>query len=78
MSLWLLITCATAGGGALLLWHVVSRTKHASEQMLDAYQTMLRQARENRAMALAQAEAQRAEAEAEAAQADAAARCGSQ
>jgi len=76
MSLWLIVTLVTAGGGALLMWHMVSQTKHDSEQMLDTYGEMLEQARERRAKALAEAEAERVEAEAAAAQADAAARGG--
>jgi hypothetical protein len=63
MSVWTLVVLATAGGGALLLWHMVSRTKHVSEEMLVKYAEMLAKARADKAKALAE-EAQ-AEAESE-------------
>ena len=55
MSLWVVILVATAGGGALLLWHAVSRAKHASEQMLDKYAEMLAEVRAHKARELAAA-----------------------
>ncbi len=48
MSVWLLILLASAGGGALLVWHNVSHTKHASEIMLRKYDEMLAEARARR------------------------------
>jgi hypothetical protein len=53
MSIWLLITLGTAVGGALLLWHGVSRTKHTSELMLKTYAEMLAEARNKRQAQLA-------------------------
>lgn len=54
MSLWMLIVLGTAGGGALLLWHMVSRTKYISEQMLDKYREMLDNARVEKAKQVAE------------------------
>ena len=48
MSNWMLIVAATACGGALLLWHAVSRTKHLSEQLLRTYRQMLAESRAHR------------------------------
>lgn len=48
MSLGLLVVIATALGGALILWNAISRTKHASDQMLDSYAEMLERARTQR------------------------------
>jgi hypothetical protein len=45
MSMWLLIVGATAFGGALIVWNIVSRTKHVTENLLDQYQKMLTDAR---------------------------------
>jgi hypothetical protein len=59
MSIWLVILVATALGGALALWHSVSKAKHFSEGMLDEYARMLAEVREQKAKELA------AEAEAE-------------
>ncbi len=42
------ILLATAFGGALVIWHGVSRTKHLSEEMLKKYSEMLAQAREEK------------------------------
>ncbi len=53
MSAWVFIVCATAFGGALLVWHMVSRTKHVSDEMLDKYSEMLQNVREERAKKLA-------------------------
>jgi hypothetical protein len=44
-----LVVLAVAAGGALLVWNMVSRTKHLSEGMLDTYRQMLARAREDRA-----------------------------
>jgi heme exporter protein D len=49
MSILLIILVASAGGGALILWNAVSRTKLASEQMLKQYAEILRDVREQRA-----------------------------
>lgn len=49
MSVWMLIVAATAAGGALLLYHAVSQTKHVSEKMLDRYREMLADARKEKA-----------------------------
>lgn len=71
MSIWMLIVGATALGGALLLWNTVSRTKHASQQMLGEYRELLAGAREEKARQVA-AEAEAAiEEVGEAAEADA-------
>jgi hypothetical protein len=48
MSNWLLTLAATAGGGALLLWHAVSRTKYMSEEMLRTYRELLAGSRARR------------------------------
>ena len=64
MSIWLIILAATACGGAMTLWHAVSKAKHLSEGMLDEYARMLGEARQRRARELA---AQDAAEEAEAA-----------
>jgi hypothetical protein len=53
VSIWLFILAATALGGALVLWHAVSRTKHVSEQLLVTYGRMLVEARAERARKLA-------------------------
>lgn len=53
MSIWLLIVLATAFGGAVLVWHAVSRTKHISEEMLDKYRDMLSDARAEKLKKLA-------------------------
>ncbi len=47
--MWALMMAATAAGGALLVWNMVSRTKHVSEGMLDTYRDLLTQARAERA-----------------------------
>lgn len=52
--MWILILLASACGGALLLWHSVSRTKHVSEEMLKIYAKILSDARERRARELAE------------------------
>lgn len=51
---WTLIVTATAFGGALLLWHAVSRTKHASDEMLVKYREMLADSRAQKAEELAE------------------------
>ncbi len=48
VSAWLVIAILTALGGALILWHSVSQTKHVSEQLLRTYRQMLAQARDER------------------------------
>ncbi|MEW6251543.1 MAG: hypothetical protein AB1716_12920 [Planctomycetota bacterium] len=60
MSLWILMVGAAAVGGALVLWHSVSRSKAISEEMLRQYAAMLADARRCRAHELAQ-QNQRAE-----------------
>jgi hypothetical protein len=57
MSIWALIVLATALGGALLLWHMVSRTKYVSEEMLEKYRQMLEQARAKKLKELREATA---------------------
>jgi len=57
MSIWLIILAATAFGGAMTLWHAVSKAKHLSEGMLDEYARMLAEARQRRAKELAAQEA---------------------
>jgi negative regulator of replication initiation len=49
MSMWALMMAATAAGGALLVWNMVSQTKHVSEGMLDMYRDLLAQSRAQRA-----------------------------
>jgi hypothetical protein len=49
MPVWLFIVLATALGGALVIWHNVSKTKHVSEEMLGKYREMLAQARARKA-----------------------------
>ena len=44
MSVWMVILLGTAFGGALIVWHNVSKTKHVSEEMLVKYRDMLKQA----------------------------------
>lgn len=61
VSLWMLIVLGTAGGGALLLWHMVSQTKQISEQMLDKYREMLDNARAEKTRQLAEQSAASAE-----------------
>jgi uncharacterized protein YbjQ (UPF0145 family) len=53
MSIWSIILAATAVGGALTLWHAVSKAKHLSEGMLDEYTRMLAEARQRKAKELA-------------------------
>ena len=53
MSVWAFILAATALGGALVLWHAVSKAKHLSEGMLDEYARMLAEARQQKAKELA-------------------------
>lgn len=48
MSMWMLIVLATAAGGALVVWHNVSQTKHSSEEMLVRYRKTLEEARQKR------------------------------
>jgi hypothetical protein len=48
MTIWLLVILGTAAGGALVLWHGVSRTKHTSDLMLKTYSEMLTEARNKR------------------------------
>jgi hypothetical protein len=57
MSIWLVILAATAFGGAMTLWHAVSKAKHLSEGMLDEYACMLTQARQRKAKEYAAQEA---------------------
>jgi len=54
MSVWTLMILIAAGGGALLVWNMVSRTKHVSEEMLKKYREMLAEARAERARKLQQ------------------------
>jgi uncharacterized protein HemX len=48
MSLWLVVVLATATGGALVLWHQVSKLKHNAEDLLDKYAELLAASREQR------------------------------
>ncbi len=52
MSLWVFVLAATGVGGALLLWHTVSRAKLISEIMLRQYADMLADARRQKAREL--------------------------
>lgn len=54
VSLWLFILITTASGGAFIVWHNVSKTKHMSEEMLHKYREMLGEARARKAKALAE------------------------
>jgi len=56
VSIWIIIVLATAGGGALLVWHNATRTKHASEEMLSKYAEMLATAREEKEKRILEAE----------------------
>jgi len=58
MSVWAFILAATALGGALVLWHAVSKAKHLSEGMLDEYARMLAEARQQKAKELAAQDAE--------------------
>lgn len=58
MSMWMLTVLGTALGGALLVWHMVSRTKVASEQMLRQYGDMLAESRKQRALRIAKESAE--------------------
>ncbi|HQL54323.1 MAG: hypothetical protein KA383_18430 [Phycisphaerae bacterium] len=62
MPIWFCILAATAFGGALVVWHAVSEAKHTSEQMLEKYQQVLAQAREEKARQLAKEAEEAAEA----------------
>jgi uncharacterized protein YbjQ (UPF0145 family) len=53
MSVWVLILATTAIGGALVVWHTVSRIKQFSDQMLDKYSQILAEAREQKSKDLA-------------------------
>lgn len=53
MAMWVFILLATALGGALVVWHSVSKTKGVSEEMLVKYKEMLAKAREKKAEELA-------------------------
>ena len=64
MPMWIFILIGTAFGGALIVWHNVSKTKHLSEEMLVKYRTMLAEAREKKAEELAQQAADAAKEEA--------------
>ena len=66
MSISILVLAATASGGALALWHAVSKAKHLSEGMLDEYARLLAEARQQKANELAAQRAQHEEAEEEA------------
>ncbi len=46
--MWTLMMAATAAGGALLVWNMVSHTKHVSEGMLATYRELLAQSRAER------------------------------
>ncbi len=57
MSIWFIILAAMAFGGAMTLWHAVSKAKHLSEGMLDEYARMLAEARQRKAKEIAAQEA---------------------
>jgi hypothetical protein len=63
MSIWLIILAATAFGGAMTLWHAVSKAKHLSEGMLEEYARMLAEARQRKAKEIAAEETAAQEAE---------------
>lgn len=63
MSIWIIIVLATAFGGALLVWHNSTRTKHASEEMLSKYAQMLATAREQKEKKLREEEEEARKAE---------------
>jgi endonuclease IV len=65
MSMWVLIVAASAGGAAVLVWHAVSKTKHASDEMLKKYTEMLEQARKDKAEQLAREAAEAAKKQSE-------------
>jgi hypothetical protein len=52
MATWIFIVAATAFGGAVVLWHAVSKAKHLSEGMLDEYARMLAAARQKKSKEL--------------------------
>lgn len=52
MSIWWFIVAGSAFGGALILWHTISRSKYASEVMLRQYSEMLTAARTEKAKKL--------------------------
>lgn len=52
MATWVFIVAATAFGGAVALWHAVSKAKHLSEGMLDEYALMLAAARQKKSKEL--------------------------
>jgi len=52
MSLSIFVLGATACGGALAVWHAVSKAKHLSEGMLDEYARLLAEARQQKAAEL--------------------------
>lgn len=62
MPIWLCILAATAFGGALVVWHAVGQAKHTSEQMLEKYQQVLAEARDEKARKLAKEAEEAAEA----------------
>lgn len=53
MSAWVFIVAVSALGGALVLWHAISRSKYASEVMLRQYSEMLAAARTEKAKKVA-------------------------
>jgi hypothetical protein len=55
MSAWLFIVGASALGGAVVLWHAISRSKYANEVMLRQYSQMLAAARAEKAKKLSAA-----------------------
>ncbi len=52
--MWVIILGATAAGGALMLWHAVSKMKFVCEEMLDQYAQMLVEARAKKVEQLAE------------------------
>jgi hypothetical protein len=51
--MWMFILATTALGGALVVWHTVSRTKQFSDEMLDKYSELLAEVREQKSKDLA-------------------------
>jgi len=54
----ILMWLAVAVGGALVVWHNVSRTKHVCEEMLRSYRDALAEARAKKARQRAEEEEQ--------------------
>ena len=51
MSTWLFLVLLAALGAATLVWHGVTKTQQTSEGLLDAYEGLLAEAREQKQQA---------------------------